>query len=265
MSKNKPENDLGNFANHATILDGVRDKIKHSKNQQETQPNENQPEKEVIDLYDTNADFEKFKEQLAKINARIDKMALYAKENQSPNKNNTSKHFDAQQTELIRSISAVDASAQEFKKLMYLAEEYGLDPVKKEIIFIKGRDPLTTRDGMLKIANRDPQFDGIGGDAVYEGDILTKDENEAIHITYGPDHLAFNHAKLKGAFANVYRKDRSKATSVFVSMRDYVKKNNIWEQYPNAMILKVAESMALKRAFSLSGLTSKEEVDDQND
>lgn len=200
-----------------------------------------------------------FLARIDKIEARIDKMALAFKDMHT-SKKSTGTSFDAKQLELIKSVAAVGATEQELKSLIYLAEQYELDPLKKEIIFIKGRTPLTTRDGLLKIANRDPQFDGIGGDAVYEGDIITKGDNEALHITYGPDHLAFNHSKLKGAFANVYRKDRSKATSVFVSMRDYLKDNQIWKQYPNAMILKVAESMALKRAFSLSGLTSQEEV-----
>ena len=34
----------------------------------------------------------------------------------------------------------------------------------------------------------------------------------------------------------------------------------VWGQYPTAMILKVAESMALKRAFSISGLVTEEEL-----
>ncbi len=33
------------------------------------------------------------------------------------------------------------------------------------------------------------------------------------------------------------------------------------DQYPSAMILKVAESMALKRAFSVSALVSREEME----
>jgi len=209
-----------------------------------------------------NSLFVKINERLDKAESRIDKMALAFRELQASKKSTSGISFDAKQLELIKSVAAVGATEQELKSLIYLAEQYELDPLKKEIIFIKGRTPLTTRDGLLKIANRDPQFDGIGGDAVYEGDVITKGDNEALHISYGPDHLAFNHAKLKGAFANVYRKDRSKATSVFVSMRDYLKDNQIWKQYPNAMILKVAESMALKRAFSLSGLTSQEEVEE---
>jgi phage recombination protein Bet len=202
-------------------------------------------------------------EDIRKLNERFDKMAIAFKDKSVPKKPGTS--FDDKQLELIKSVAAVGATDNELKNLLYLAEQYDLDPLKKEIIFIKGRNALTTRDGLLKIANRDPQFDGIGGDVVYEGDTLAKRDNESIHITYGTEHLVFNKEKIKGAFANVYRKDRSKCTTVFVSFKDYFKKSttntpSIWEQFPNAMILKVAESMALKRAFSLSGLTSQEEM-----
>ncbi len=36
----------------------------------------------------------------------------------------------------------------------------------------------------------------------------------------------------------------------------------VWGQYPSAMIVKVAETMALKRAFSISGLVTEEEIGD---
>ena len=36
--------------------------------------------------------------------------------------------------------------------------------------------------------------------------------------------------------------------------------SEVWRQYPHTMILKVAESMALKRAFSISGLVTDDEL-----
>jgi hypothetical protein len=64
-------------------------------------------------------------------------------------------------------------------------------------------------------------------------------------------------------FCSVFRKDRKKATTVFVSIKEYYKKDApIWQQYTNAMILKVAEAMALKRAFAISGLVTREEIED---
>jgi hypothetical protein len=78
--------------------------------------------------------------------------------------------------------------------------------------------------------------------------------------------LLFDKSKLMGAYCNIFRKDRAKATAVFVSLKDYYKKGApIWEQYINAMILKVAESMALKRAFAISGLVTREELESKED
>lgn len=166
----------------------------------------------------------------------------------------------------IRTIAAPTATDDEFKTFMYLCNAYNLDPLKKEIYFIKygGKSTIiTSRDGYLKIANVNEHFDGIESDVVYQGDQLIKRDNGSLHITYGQEHLMFDKSKLTGAFCSVFRKDRQKATTVFVSIRDYYKKEApIWQQYTNAMILKVAEAMALKRAFAISGLVTKEEIDD---
>jgi phage recombination protein Bet len=170
--------------------------------------------------------------------------------------------------DLIKNTVAQGATPDELRMLLYLSKEHGLDPLKKEIYFIKygGKSTiLTSRDGYLKIANSHAQFDGLESDVVYQTDILQKRPDGSIHIEYGVDHLAFQKAKLTGAFCSVFRKDRVKATTVFVSIKDYYKKNApIWEQYTNAMILKVAEAMALKRAFSISGLVTREEIDDRD-
>lgn len=170
--------------------------------------------------------------------------------------------------DLIRKTVGKDATNEEFQTLMYLSREYNLDPLKKEIWFIKygGKATIiTSRDGYLKVANACPYFDGLEGDVVYSGDKLTKRDNGSILIEYGEDHLVFDKTKLVGAYCNVYRKDRSIAISVFVNLKDYHSQTPIWMKYTNAMILKVAESMALKRAFSLSGLVTAEEIEESKE
>lgn len=171
------------------------------------------------------------------------------------------------EVDLIRKSIALGATDDEFKTFMYLCRAYDLDPLKKEIYFIKYSNKatiLTSRDGYLKIANLNENFNGLESDVVYQGDVLTKREDGSLHITYGLEHLTFDKSKLAGAFCSVFRKDRTKATTVFVSIKEYYKKDApIWQQYTNAMILKVAEAMALKRAFAISGLVTKEEIDDE--
>ncbi len=166
--------------------------------------------------------------------------------------------------ELIKKTVAVGATPEELSLFLYLCKQYKLDPFAKEIYFIKyaGKSTIiTSRDGYLKIANQNENFDGMESDVVYDGDILTKRDDGSLHITYGQSHLSFDKPKLTGAFCSVFRKDRRKATTIFVSIKDYYKRGApIWEQYVNAMILKVAEAMALKRAFAISGLVTKEEI-----
>lgn len=169
--------------------------------------------------------------------------------------------------DFLRKNVAPSATDDEFKTFMYLCKSYGLDPLKKEIYFIKygaKTSILASRDGYLKIANLNQNFDGLESDVVYNGDLLTKREDGSIHIAYGPEHMSFDKSKLSGAFCSVFRKDRSKATTVFVNIKEYYKKDApIWQQYTNAMILKVAEAMALKRAFAISGLTTSEEIESE--
>ncbi len=168
-------------------------------------------------------------------------------------------------SEHIRKVAALGATDDEFKTFIHLCNTYNLDPLKKEIYFIKygGKSTIiTSRDGYLKIANVHQAFDGLESDVVYQGDMLSKRDDGSLLITYGQEHLTFDKSKLTGAFCSVFRKDREKATTVFVSIKEYYKRDApIWQQYTNAMILKVAESMALKRAFAISGLVTKEEIE----
>lgn len=173
--------------------------------------------------------------------------------------------FVIEDIELIKSTITPGATENEIKTFLYLCKEYNLDPLKKEIYFLKygGKSTIiTSRDGYLKIANLNENFDGLESDVVYQGDKLTKRDDGSLYIEYGEHHLVFDKTKLTGAFCSVFRKDRAKATTVFVSIKDYYKKGApIWDQYINAMILKVAEAMALKRAFAISGLVTREEIE----
>ncbi len=163
----------------------------------------------------------------------------------------------------IKEMYAKNSTKTEFEVFITLSQRYQLDPMLKEIYFLKFNGTatfMTSRDGYLAIANRCPEFNGMEGDAVYEGDILTRRSDGSLLIEYGENHLKFDKTKITGAYCNVYRKDRDKCSTMLVSFKDYYKETQIWKSYPNAMILKVAEAMALKRAFSISGLVTSEEL-----
>lgn len=164
----------------------------------------------------------------------------------------------------IQAKIAPGASKEEFGEYLYFCDTYGLDPLLKEAYFIKygsKGSTIVSRDGLVKIANQHPMFNGMEGSCFYEGDILTRRDNGSILITYGPDHTKFDKSKLLGAFCNVYRKDREIATAAIANLADYDKKVNMWSSHKAAMILKCAESIALKKSFNLSGLLSSEEME----
>lgn len=165
-----------------------------------------------------------------------------------------------EQVDTITRTVAKGATKDELSMFMHLSKQYGLDPFAKDIWFIKmgSSQPviMTSRDGYLKIANRDSDFDGLVSDVVYANDKFSKTKDGVNH-----EYSVKDRGPIAGAYAMVYRKSRSFPVFVFAPMRDYAKPNGTWKQYPHAMILKVAEAMALKRAFSISGLVTKEELE----
>jgi len=166
--------------------------------------------------------------------------------------------FSSKEIETIRRTVAEKANDDEFRMFMHIAKSYGLDPFNGEIFFWKmnGKPTImTSRDGYLKIADSHPAYDGLVSDVVRANDVF-KRERDNINHEYGADR-----GDIIGAYALVYRKDRRYPVYAFASFKEYNAGTRVWAKYPSAMILKVAESMALKRAFTVSGLVSREEMD----
>jgi len=168
--------------------------------------------------------------------------------------------FTQKEVETIKRTVASDANTDELRMFLHIAKTYGLDPFNKEIFFwkIKGKPTImTSRDGYLKIADRHEEYNGLVSDVVRENDKFRR-KAQGIDHEYGT-----NRGDIIGAYALVYRKDREYPVYVFAPFQEYFAGTRVWSQYPSAMILKVAESMALKRAFTVSGLVTAEEMDVQ--
>ena len=170
-----------------------------------------------------------------------------------------------QKKQTIKNTVAKKATDDELDMFMHLAKEYNLDPFQGEIYFWKfgKKDPtiMTSRDGYLKIANQHPSFDGMDSGVIYPGDDFKKTADGVEHSL----DISNMGKQPIGAYAVVYRSDREVPTRVVIPFQDYNKDNKVWNNYPSAMIQKCAESMALKRAFSVSGLVSKEEMGYEQD
>lgn len=163
-----------------------------------------------------------------------------------------------EQVELIKRTVAQGATDAELAMFLYQAKKYNLDPLMKEIVFVKFKDRvsiITTRDGYLKIAQQHNDFLGIISFTVCEGDEFEIDAaNYAIKHKFGAKR-----GRIIGAWARVDRKGY-KPFIAYVNFDEYCQDTAIWKKYPSAMIQKVAEAFALKRAFNISGLVTREEL-----
>ncbi len=152
-----------------------------------------------------------------------------------------------------KALYATDASPAQFEVFLKACHTYGLTPIKNEIMCSKhyGNKPYITKIGCFAVANRHPQFDGIVSGIVYEGDELTRRTNESYVLIPGPDHFKKTTKDVKGAYCNVYRKDRSIATAVYENLATSRGIGPKWNTQPDAMILKTAEMHAIQKAFEL--------------
>lgn len=173
------------------------------------------------------------------------------------------KEWTREQIELIKRTVAQGATDDELKLFLYQAKKYGLDPLMKEIVFTKFKlkdgtekvSIITTRDGYLKIAQSHPDFQGIISFTVCEGDTFEIDAaNYQITHRFGTKR-----GKIIGAWARVDRRGY-KPFIAFVPFDEYNQNTTTWQKYPSAMIQKVAETFALKRAFNISGIVTREEL-----
>lgn len=82
-------------------------------------------------------------------------------------------YFDQDSLDILKTIAPQDVTEQELKLFAAVCEKYNLDPLTREIVMTKEDGKInfiTTRDGYLKIAMRDEDFDGIVSAVVREGD-----------------------------------------------------------------------------------------------
>lgn len=166
--------------------------------------------------------------------------------------------YTREQIETIKNTVAKGATDSELQMFMHVAQTYGLDPFLKEIFYSdKMHTIITSRDGYLKAAQRDPEFEGIQSMAVCENDDFE------IDVVAGTVKHAFgkgSRGKVIGAWAICSRKDRKPVIS-YASYDEYNQNNAIWSKYKSAMCCKVAEVFALKRQFGISGLVTQEEIE----
>lgn len=171
------------------------------------------------------------------------------------------KEISKEVIDLIRKTVAKDANDLELQLFLHIAKEYDLDPILKEIVFMKRKvwneykqsydevpTMMVSRDGLLAIAHKSGHFDGIKTETILDDKGNIK----------GARCIVYNNActhpiESEVLFSEycVYRKDKTGKTVP----------QALWATKPATMIRKVAESQALRRAFNVKGVYSQEELE----
>ena len=167
------------------------------------------------------------------------------------------------QIELVKSMVAKNATADEFKLMSHIAVKYELDPLLKQIWLVKyGTQPasiFTGRDGFLSIAHRTGQFAGMSTELVKIDEkidiVKTRNNYKGEKVT----NVVRRDWQYK-AICTVRRKDTPHPFIVEVYEEEYTTAENLWQTKPRTMLGKVAESQCLRKAFDISGLYSPEEM-----
>lgn len=169
-----------------------------------------------------------------------------------------------QKIELVRQTVAQDATDAELALFIHQCQRLGLDPLQRELVFTKYQTKkgprvsfITTRDGYLKAAMQDPNYAGLQSFPVKEGDTFEIDPQKGtVHHAFGE-----RRGKLLGAWAIAYHKTRVPVVfwAEFLEYFNANSGNPTWQQYPSAMIQKVAEVGALRRQFNVAGVLAQEE------
>jgi phage recombination protein Bet len=157
--------------------------------------------------------------------------------------------WTAEQRQMIRDTYANGASDEEFAVLMETARQWGLDPFKKQIYFVKRFDRQKNRDvWSVQVA-----IDGMRARAERTGLYDGQDEPEFVEDDRGNILLC----KVR-----VYRKGWSRPAVGVAYFREYVQNSPFWTGKPHIMIAKCAEALGLRKAFpeELAGGYTPEEM-----
>ena len=137
-----------------------------------------------------------------------------------------------------------------------------LNPFLGQLYLVKydGSKPAQTvvaKAAMLIIAEEHPAYDGM------EHGLIVKTRNGEIIDRIGC--ISYDGETVVGAWAKIYRKDRSKPFEERVDIKEYSKGQSTWKSMPMTMIDKCAQAKALRTAFpkQLGGLYIAEEFSEE--
>lgn len=161
---------------------------------------------------------------------------------------------------LIKEVAAKNCTQPEMEMLLYIARTYSLNPLLKEVFAQKYKKKdgtyspasyIVTRDGFVNIAHQTGEFEAM----------QTKVEEVQSRIERNGVKRDFQY---KGV-CTIWRKGASQPFIFEAYEDEYNTNTNVWADKPRTMIMKVAESQALRKAFKIHGLYTEDEMPPANE
>ena len=161
-----------------------------------------------------------------------------------------------------------NASVEDMRFCMSIANQFGLNPLLNQIYFVGRKSkvgnnwiekvsPMVGRDGFLTLAHKSGKFAGI-------------ETTTTIKKTPRYDGKTWTEERDLVAICKVYRTDSERPFVVEVAFNEYAGKTRegdltkFWKEKGVTMLMKVAESQCLRKAFNVSGIYAEEELADVN-
>ena len=130
-------------------------------------------------------------------------------------------------------------SQEQALAFLTVCDKYNLNPITKEIYAFPskgGIEPIVGIDGWLAIANRNANFDGLETAEDFDSD-----------------------GNLLSCTVTIWRKDRSRPTSVTEYYSECKRDTHPWRQWPVRMLRNKAIAQCIRITFSVSGIYEPDE------
>lgn len=141
--------------------------------------------------------------------------------------------------ETLKNTAFKGATNDEMMALVIVSNEYGLNPLTKEIYAFPAKGggivPVVSIDGWLNIMNNHPQFDGIDYEWMHDGE------------------------KLIACTSVIHRKDRTHPTRVTEYLSECKRATDPWKM-EHRMLRHKATIQGARVAFGFSGITDEDEA-----